>query len=220
MGGARARNPPSPPCGGARGSAPWRSVAAAPALPAVGRIGDDPPGCARRRERGQSVDRQGGGCLAGRGDVATTASTRGADERIAARRAASIAACARGPDQPRTAPAFPRLYGRDPSLRPEPLPVQRLNTPEGVPALVAGRTRAVQLRWDPIENAGKQAIWIDLNSNVRRIGGGARRSSGVECADIRGPRQIVAHLRQIVADSDRLSQAWPRGKNGRRIIDD
>ena len=102
-------------------------------------------------------------------------------------------------------PALPRLYGRDPSLRPEPLPVQSLNTPEGVPALGPGRTRAVRLRWDPIENAGKQTIWIDLNSNVRdEAARRQQRSSYSFLVHSKSDPRIVRGLRVVRSTEERV----------------
>lgn len=63
---------------------------------------------------------------------------------------------------------FPKLFGQPPVQGAEPLPAQSLSNPSKAGPLGPGRTMRLRLRWDPIQNQGKQTVWIDLNSTGRR----------------------------------------------------
>jgi hypothetical protein len=61
-------------------------------------------------------------------------------------------------------PFRPQIYGEAPRPGLDPLPVRSLDVAGRVGALGPGRRRRVTLRWDPIQNQGRQTVWIDLTS--------------------------------------------------------
>jgi hypothetical protein len=59
-------------------------------------------------------------------------------------------------------PCSPRLLDGEPGPSVKALPYQSATVVQELPSLGPGRRVPVTLRWDPIQNQGKQVVWIDL----------------------------------------------------------